>query len=211
MEKQPPRIGSTNIKAILFDLGKVILDFDFSPAFKTLSKASGRPPKEVRAFFMESGLEVLYDGGKITSKSFCDEVKKSLGHSLSEIQFRRCWNEIFTPNQKTIRLIKKLAKKYRLVLISNTNEMHYEYIRRKYTVLSYFDAVVLSFKEKRRKPDAAIYRKAIRECAAKPHEIFYIDDRSDLAAAAAELGMHSFTFKNNHDELRRRMTALRIL
>jgi putative hydrolase of the HAD superfamily len=211
MAKQSARRASPKIKAILFDLGKVILHFDFAPAFKKLSKASGKTPEQVKNYFLESGLEVLYDGGKISSKRFYAEVKKALGHTLSEAEFRRCWNEIFTPNAETVRLIKKLAKKYRLVLISNTNEMHYEYIRRRYKVLDHFDTLILSFKEKSRKPDHKIYRTAIRACGAKAHEIFYIDDRSDLTEAASELGFHSFTFKNNHGELRRRMAALAIL
>ena len=189
------------IKAILFDLGKVILHFNFDAAFKRLSKASGLSTKEIEDYFVSSGLEVLYDGGKISSAQFYREIKKALGHQLKFGQFKTVWNEIFTPKNEMIGLIEALSKKYRLVLISNTNRMHFEYIQKKYPVLGKFDRLILSFKEKRRKPDEKIYQKAALACRAKPGEIYYIDDRRDLTDAAREMGFHVFTYQNNFKEL----------
>lgn len=199
------------IKAVLFDLGKVILHFDFTPAFKRLSAASSKTPQEIDAYFRESGLEVLYDGGKISSKEFHAKVKQGLGHRLSFTEFKEIWNEIFKPNTRIVSLISKLKSRTRLVLVSNTNAMHFEYIAKRYPVLGHFDKHILSYKEKVRKPDERIYRIAIRACGAKPHEILYIDDRHDLTEAAGDIGLHTFTFKNNADELIQRMKKLEIL
>ena len=198
-------------KAILFDLGNVILDFDFTPAFRRLSGASRRPAKEVKAFFLRSGLEVLYDGGKISSRQFHELVKKNLNHGLNYAEFKKVWNEIFTLNKGIADLIRRLRPHYRLVLISNTNAMHYEYIRLKYPVMWHFDRKILSFKEKVRKPDARIYRKAIKACRAAAGEIFYIDDREDLTEAASALGLKTFTYKNNTKELTKKMKGAGIL
>ena len=197
-----------NIKAVLFDLGKVIVDFDFTPAFGRLSRHCAKKPHEIREYFLRSGLEVLYDGGKISSAEFYRKIKTDLGHSLDYGRFKKIWNEVFTLNKETGRLIKKLKRRYRLVLISNTNALHYKYLCGRYTVLEHFDRHILSYKEKIRKPDEKIYRTAIRACRAKPHEILYIDDRSDLTEAARALGIHSFTFRNNHGELREKMRIL---
>jgi glucose-1-phosphatase len=187
----------TNIKAILFDLGKVIVDFNFEPAFRRLSKASVFRPEEIRDYFLSSGLEVVYDGGKISSKVFYLKVKNALKHQLTYAQFKKVWNEVFKPNRPVVSLIRRLRARYRLVLISNTNAMHYEYIRSKYNIFNSFHKLILSFKVKIRKPDAEIYKKAALACRAKPSEIFYIDDRSDLTEAASELGFNTFTFKKN--------------
>ncbi len=203
---------SKKIKAVLFDLGKVILHFDFTPAFSRLSSACSMSPDEIRDYFSKSGLEVLYDGGKISSTEFYSQVKKGLGHDLSFSEFKDIWNRIFTPNVKIVSLIRRLKKRRtRLVLVSNTNPMHFKYILKRYPVMNHFQKHILSYKEKIRKPDARIYRTAIRACRAKPHEIFYIDDRDDLTQAAQAIGFFTFTYKNNPQDLTRRMKQLEII
>ncbi len=197
-----------SIKAFLFDLGQVLLAFDFRPAFAKLSKSCAFSPVEVAHFFARSGLEVLYDGGKISSRQFCRLVRQGLRHELSDREFTKIWNEIFTPDHENVALLKKVSKTYRTALISNTNEMHYEYIQKKYAFLACFDRVILSYRERLRKPDRRIYRRAVRVCHAKPQEIFYIDDRSEMTEAARDLGIHAFTFRNNHDDLKKRLQVL---
>ena len=190
-----------NIKAVLFDLGKVIVDFDFEPAFRKLAKFTPQSAAAIEDYFWSSGVEVLYDGGKISSLDFHREVKRALKHTLSYREFKNIWNDIFTPKKEIVTLIKRLSRDRRLVLLSNTNAMHYAYLRKKYSVLNHFDRCILSFKEKIRKPDKKIYQAAAKACLAKPGEIFYIDDRADLTDAANTLGFNTFTFKNNSQAL----------
>jgi len=133
---------------------------------------------------------------------------------LGKVLLHFVWNGIFTPNADMIALVRRLRrhkKGYRLVLISNTNAMHYDHLRKRYAVLGLFDRHVLSFREKRRKPDEKIYRTAIRACRARPEEIFYIDDRADLTGAAAEIGLRTHTFKNDVPALLAEMKELGIL
>ena len=208
----PKKHSAKKIKAVLFDLGKVILHFDFTPAFGRLSSACPMSPSQIKDYFRRSGLEVLYDGGKISSKKFYFEAKKGLRHDLSFEKFKSVWNRIFRPNFEIVSLIRQLKKnRTRLVLVSNTNPMHFEYILKRYSILGHFEKHVLSYKEKVRKPDIRIYRTAIRAGRPKPHEIFYIDDRSDLTQAAEEIGLHTFTYKNNPGDLMKRMKQLEIL
>ncbi len=201
----------TKIKAILFDLGKVLLHFNFEPAFRRLAKHCQYSAKEIEDFFIQSGLEVLYDGGQISSRVFYQKVKEALGLRLNFSAFEKTWNEIFTPVPGMEKLVQELKKQYRLVLISNTNAMHFAYAFKRYPVLKKFDRLILSFKEKIRKPDERIYRKAAKACQAKPNEIFYIDDRADLTQAASELGFNTFTFRNNAPELIRTLKKIDIL
>ena len=203
--------NKNQIKAVLFDLGKVIVHFNFDPAFKRLSKASGVPVREIEDFFVSSGLEVPYDGGKISSRQFHQEIQKGLKHSISFEKFKKIWNEIFTPITGVIRIIQRLHGKKRLVLISNTNEMHFAYIRKKYPVIKKFNKLLLSYEEKMRKPDERFYAKAAKACLAKPQEILYIDDRLDFTQAADELGFHTFTFAGNVSKLEARMKKLGVL
>ena len=199
------------IKAVLFDLGKVLLHFDFDPAFRRLAGHCNSSPRDIEAFFIQSGLEVLYDGGKISSREFYREVKKALGLRLNFHEFREMWNHIFTPIRPMVRLVARLRPRYRLVLISNTNAMHFDHAKRRYPVLKKFQRHILSYKEKMRKPDERLYRLAVRACGVKPSEIFYIDDRADLTEAAAELGLHTYTFKNDPAQLIKTMRRMAIL
>ena len=205
------KASKPRIKAVLFDLGKVLLHFDFDPAFRRLARHCDRSPKDIEAFFIQSGVEVLYDGGRISSRKFYENVKKALGLRLGFHDFRSAWNHVFTPIKPMVRLLASLRRRHRLVLISNTNAMHFEYAKSRYSFLKHFHRHVLSYKVKARKPDERIYRIAVRACRATPAEIFYIDDRADLTQAASELGLHTFTFKNNPKELMGVMKALNIL
>ncbi len=155
-----------SIKAVLFDLGKVLIHFDFEPAFRRLAKHCKKTPKDIRAFFASSELEVLYDGGKITSYDFYRKVRLGLGFSLSYKQFQRLWNSIFTPVPGMAGLVHRIGRRKRLVLVSNTNEMHFSFVKKRYPVLKKFHSHVLSYEEKVRKPDERIYRKALKACGA---------------------------------------------
>jgi putative hydrolase of the HAD superfamily len=199
------------IRAVLFDLGKVILDFNFAPAFERFAAKTGLSIAEIRDFFSVSGLEVLYDGGIISSREFYRQVKKGLGHDLSYSEFENIWNDIFTPIPSMIDLVQRLHGRYRLVLVSNTNAMHYRHVRRRFPVFNRFERHILSFREKVRKPDQRIYARAARACGARPAQIFYIDDREDLTQAASEMGFQTFTFKKNLDQLLKKMRLLGIL
>lgn len=199
-------------KAVLFDLGNVLLAFDFTPAFRALSRHTDLRPADIEGYFIQSGLEVVYDGGKISTPRFIAQVRRALGLRIGAERFREIWNHIFTPLRGTIRILERLKRRgHRLVLISNTNEMHYRHIRKTYSVLEPFDVVLLSFKERIRKPDARLYRKAARACRARPEEIFYIDDRADLTAAARELGFKVYTFKNDPARLERELRRAGLL
>lgn len=201
-----------SIKAVLFDLGKVLLRFDFDPAFKRLARHCGRTPKDIEAFFIQSGLEVLYDGGKISSKHFYREVKRALGLKIGFEAFGAVWNRIFTPITPMTGLLARLKRRgYRLVLISNTNEMHFRYVVKKYPFLKHFDRFILSYKVKMRKPDPHIYNLAARACKARPEEIFYIDDREDLTSAAEELGFHVHTYRKDTPKLIQKLKKAGVL
>ncbi|MBI4432394.1 MAG: HAD family phosphatase [Candidatus Omnitrophica bacterium] len=207
-----PKPKASKIKAVLFDLGNVLFYFDFAPAFQRLAKRSDLNVREIEDFFIQSGLEALYDSGKISSIQFYQNVRKALRLQVNYAAFKKIWNGIFKPNLPILRLLKKLQKKHRLVLISNTNSMHIDHLRRHYPhAFSAFQTLIFSYRAKRRKPDKFIYQKAIRACRANPEHIFYIDDRPDLTAAASSLGLETFTYHNNTRALLKQMKALAIL
>lgn len=191
--------GST-IKTIWFDLGNVILNFDFRPAYRRLTRYTELRMSEIEAYFRnDPALEHDLDEGRVPGRALYRRLVRDLGiKGLPFAGFKRIWNRIFEPNPGMVRLLGRLKKNgYRLILISNTNRLHYEHVKRRYPFLKkYFHHHVLSYRVKARKPKPAIYEHALSISRAGCCEIFYTDDRSEMtAAAAADHCVNCHTFR----------------
>ena len=187
------------IKAVVFDLGRVLIDFDHNIAAKKILKHTGKTQQEIYDFFFDSPLTALFEEGKISGVDFFKEVKKKLGLRLSYKEFLPIWNDIFIftgQNQRIYALAKKLKKKYKVSLLSNINALHFAYLKNKFPVFDVFDNLFLSYQIKAKKPDPALYRSVIRRLGVEPEEIFYTDDRQDLIEASRKLKIRGFVFKN---------------
>ncbi len=192
-----PQTAPHPIKTFWFDLGNVILPFDFTPAFKRLSRRHGTPAEDIRAFFKERAwLEAACDTGEVTAHTLYRMLRKHFGWSkLTYAEFKTVWNDIFKENHEVSDLIRRLRRAgYRLILVSNTNKLHFDHIAKRYPVMKEFHHHVLSYKIRTRKPEKKMYRHALKLSRAKKHEIFYADDRSDFTGAAAGHGVHVHTF-----------------
>lgn len=186
----------SQLKTFWFDLGNVILPFDFTPAFKRLSR-HGVKAERIRLFFKERPwLEGASDRGEVTAYALYRMLRKHFSfQKLSYREFREVWNDIFKENREVSSLIRELRKRgYRLILVSNTNKLHFDHILKTYPVLRQFHHHVLSYKLKTRKPEKAIYHHALKLSRVKKHQIFYTDDRSDFTGAASGHGVHVHTF-----------------
>lgn len=189
------------IKTLWFDLGNVILDFDFEPAYRKLARYTLLDAAEIRKYFeTQPCLEAALDEGRVNARSLYTRIRRDLGvKALSFAEFRKMWSDIFSENKSVSKLIRDLRRNgYRLILISNTNRLHYEYIARRYSVVRHFHHRILSYRLRARKPQPKIYHQAMRlSGGAKPAEIFYTDDRKDLTRAAnARHGVHAHTFRS---------------
>ncbi|MBP9732815.1 MAG: HAD family phosphatase [Candidatus Omnitrophica bacterium] len=191
-------LPQTQLRTIWFDLGNVILPFDFGPAFKRLSR-HGTEVLAIRRFFKERPwLEAACDTGEVNAMRLYRMLKKHFEWKrLSYLEFGEIWNDIFKENREVSRLIRDLRKRgFRLILVSNTNKLHFDHIAKTYPVMKHFHHHVLSYKIKTRKPERKMFRGALAVSKAKKHEIFYTDDRSDFTDAAAAHGVHVHTFKH---------------
>jgi FMN phosphatase YigB (HAD superfamily) len=185
------------IKAILFDLGNVLVDFDHRIAAKRIAKYTAHSPQEIYSLFFDSTLTAEFEAGKITPAHFFAGVKEMLQAELSYEEFLPIWNEIFflsPKNRAVYALAEELKKNYRLAMISNINVLHYEYLRARYPVFGVFDQLVTSFEAGAQKPDPKIYRCALTALGISAQEAFYTDDRQELVEKAKEQGIRSAVF-----------------
>jgi putative hydrolase of the HAD superfamily len=182
------------IKAIIFDLGKVIIDFDHHAICRQLSAFCSLPPQQLYEIIFLSGLEARFDRGELSPEAFFDTVVKTADLTIGIDLFRKIWSEIFSLNPGIDRLIQNLAGHYRLLCLSNTNVWQFDYCRRTFAVLDYFEDFILSFQMGQRKPHPDIYQSALAIARAKPWECVYIDDIAEFVEAAQQLGMHGIQF-----------------
>ncbi len=185
------------IRAVIFDLGNVLVNFDAKRAAKRFAKACGIPVWRVWVHFFTSSVEKSYTCGKISSREFFEHSKQALGFPKDFQTFKKIWNGIFWENRGMLRIMTKLRPHYRLYLISNTNEMHFSFIKKKYKkLIRLFHQTFPSNEVGFRKPDPEIYRAVLKKIKLKPETTVFIDDMPSFVSGARKVGMNAIRFKN---------------
>ena len=185
------------IKAVIFDLGRVIVPFDFRRSYARLEALCGIPAAEIPGRISPTGLVQRFDSGEIEPRDFVRELSKHLDlHSTYE-EFCEIWNCIFLPETLiSDALLQGLARNYRLILLSNTNALHFEMIREMYPLLRHFHAFVLSYDVGAMKPSSVIYRRAIEASGCRPEECFFTDDIEAYVEGARAQGIDAVQFQS---------------
>ncbi|MDD5255423.1 MAG: HAD family phosphatase [Candidatus Omnitrophica bacterium] len=198
-----PASGGTpaeaGIKAVIFDLGRVLIDFDHRIAARRIARFCSLSEEEIYALFFDSPVTGLFEEGKISPRDFFLEVKKILSAGMDYGEFVAAWNSIFFISEKNRRvheLIRSLQGGYQLILLTNINALHLEFIAQEFSLFEPFGAVIASCREGVRKPDPLIYQAALRAAHALPQEVFYTDDRPELIEGARKLGIRGFVFSD---------------
>ena len=187
------------IKVLLFDLGRVLVDFDHSRSAERISAFCSKTPRQIYDLFFESGVTIDFESGKITAEDFYLQVKQMLDLRLSYDSFEPIWNDIFSlsaKNRSVFGLVNNLRANYKTAMLSNINILHYEYLKKNFPVFGVFDKIYLSFQLGLIKPDKEIYNLVVRDLGVSPQEIFYTDDRPELVESAKSLGIRGCVFTN---------------
>ncbi len=189
------------IQAVIFDFGRVICDFDLGKFVARAARASTLSADGVKGTMPESmRMADLYETGLMTSREFYTSVCRIASLTMSEQEFVSAWTDIFTPRQATFELVKRLKGRYRLGLLSNTNEWHYQFGIKPVGIFPLFDAVTLSFEVRAMKPDRRIYDDMLAKLDLPAGACVYIDDIAENVAAALALGMHAIHY-TTHEKL----------
>ena len=185
------------IKAVLLDLGNVIVPVDFKRCHEAFGKVCSFPPEEIPQRLRGTGLVERFETGRIAPEAFADEVCGILGMKVSYPQFWDIWSRIFHPATLLPEpMIEGLRRRQRLLLLSNTNAIHFAMIEERYPLLRHFDDYVLSFRVGAMKPSPAIYREAITRAGCRPEECFFTDDVAPFVEAARQEGIDAVQFQS---------------
>lgn len=182
-------------RTVIFDLGNVIIPFDFKRGYAALAAHVDYPAEEISPRIRATGLVERFETGLIEPRPFVDELTRAIGASISYEQFCEMWSSIFLPHTLIpIELVRELKKRHRVIVLSNTNAIHIDMVREHYPILREFDQLVLSHEVKAMKPSPAIYAAAVAAARARPEECFFTDDIAAYVEGARAAGIDAEQF-----------------
>lgn len=190
------------ISTLLFDFGDVFINLDKAAPLRRLEHL------KVTDFSQTLfALNNRYETGALSSEEFIREIQAEYGH-LEEADVRDSWNSILLDfPQHRLEFLKGLKEegKYRLLLLSNTNDLHIDYVKKHVPFFEEFEkcfeAFYLSQKISMRKPDAEIFRFVLDSHDLKPSEVLFIDDTKENTDAAAKLGMYTWNIDPQKEDI----------
>jgi len=188
------------ISAVCFDLGKVLLHFDWQLMLDRVAAKSALPPAEIARRLKGDPQVIVYEAGGITSAKFFAHLKKLIQYKSTAKDLRLAFSDIFTPLPEHIALAALLAPHYPLAIISNTNEAHIAHAEATYSFFSLFQARIYSHQVKAMKPEPAIYRAALKALGGiDPLETLFIDDIETNILGAVQLGWQTIHLRPGVD------------
>jgi FMN phosphatase YigB (HAD superfamily) len=175
--------------AVVFDLGKVLVDFDYSIAARRIAARSTLPPRDIQHFIDHSPLLFRYETGLMTRREFFEEIRRTTGFLGDLEEFGGLFADIFSPMDEMIELHARLRRRgVPTFIFSNTNDLAIAHIRRNFPFFSDFDGYVLSYEHGAMKPDVKLYEVVERVTGLRRQQILYLDDRVENAEAGVARG-----------------------
>lgn len=179
--------------ALLFDLGRVVLDTDFERTLRHWADCAGQPPEALKSRFSPDDAYRRHERGEISDSEFFAALRATLGIDISDEQFLRGWNAVFDGEMKGIsELLGRAAGRLPLYAFSNTNPAHVAHFSQHFAdVLSHFEQVFVSSSIGLRKPDPAAFEHVVGAMGVPAPRIVFFDDLIENVEAARSCGLHA--------------------
>lgn len=183
----------------LFDIGNVIVHVDFISSLKRILPEGIDQPEARLNRLLERKDE--FEAGRIPTGQYYPWAAKTLGHTGELETFMEAWVNVFSPNQPMLDVIEHLHDEgHRLLLFSNTNAAHIDFLRSQYPVLERFSGGILSYLVGHVKPEQAIYQLAIKNYGLNAEKTLYIDDLTENIEGGIQAGFISHQYSAEHHE-----------
>lgn len=194
------------IKNVIFDFGGVLIDLDRQRCVDSFKAMGLEHADELIGNFAQQGMFMQLEKGLITSGQFRDNIREQSGNPLTDKQIDEAWNSflIAIPSYKLDTLL-ALRGKYIVYLLSNTNQIHWEWSCKNafpykgFTEKDYFEETFLSYELKQAKPETGIFETILEQTGILPEETLFIDDSVANCLAAEKLGISTHCVKPSED------------
>ncbi len=181
--------------AIIFDIGRVIVRLDPRHVLSVLKSNRMESPEKIWADIQLDPTWKDWQEGRLAPSDWCAHLNQRLGLRVSFDQFSRAWNSVILPDPNLSDfLFARLSRRCRLVLLSNTDPLHVDYLLSHFTFMRYFPARVFSCRVGASKPETKIYAAAIHAAGVPPARILYVDDVLSYVRAGRRMGLDAIQF-----------------
>lgn len=188
------------IQACLFDIGNVLVSFDYSRAFPSIAHRTERTLEELLVHLRGAGAAL--ESGQLSSEEFIDAAQAFLGNGVSREAFLSAFTGIFELNTPVWELVTALRGVVPLYLFSNTSEIHESWLFERWPEFRLFHGGFYSWRLGTMKPEPGMYEAAIRSLGVPPEAIAYIDDLPANVAMGNRYGFRSHQYdRERHSEL----------
>ncbi len=190
------------VRAVVFDLGKVLVDFDYGIAVRKLAGNSAASVEEVGLAIDQSPLLFRYEAGQMSTQEFFDEARRLIGFRGDFPEFAAAFADIFSELPEMIALQAELSgRSLPTFILSNTNEIAVRHIRRHFPFFANFTGYVLSYEQRTLKPHRKIYELTEQQIGARGREILFIDDRAENVEGASQLGWQTICHRSAEESV----------
>jgi putative hydrolase of the HAD superfamily len=196
-----------SIRTVVFDFGNVLGCFNRRKSAEQLSVFGppGTSVDDIISFLYDTDLEFQFEMGRLSSRDVLGRLRERFDLAGSDEQLTLAYTDMFWPNEPVCSFVSELRGRCRLVLLSNTNALHYRHFRRQFAAtLDCFDELVASHEVGFRKPDSRIFQHVEEKLSCTPGECLFIDDLPENIEAARARGWHGVVYHPEVD-LRQRL------
>ena len=191
----------SRIRVIVFDIGNVLIPFDWNKCVSTIEKMEkGASYRLLQVIGSE--LMISYEKGLIPSEEFYHQIIQVLKININFSDFKKLFSNIFTSNDKLVNLLPSLREWYKIYALSNTCELHINWLNEKYSLLKYFDEHILSYMIGHVKPEEEMFLEILKRSNLQSGEHLYIDDNLNFTEFAKSLGFQTHHFVSNEELLK---------
>jgi len=189
--------AGSRIRAVIFDIGRVLIRVDLSRAMAGLSQSIPLTADELWKALQNDPRWMDWQEGRISPRDWHLHITKRLGGSLSFEEFTKAWKSALDPEpMQSEEFLSGLAKKYKMAVLSNTDPIHMANEEARYSFFRHFPVRIYSYRVGASKPNPLIYREALRGCKVKAQEAVFIDDVPAYVDAAKQLGMRGVVYQS---------------
>jgi FMN phosphatase YigB (HAD superfamily) len=194
---------SSKIELVAFDLGNVLCSVDEMSVADQLSAICDKSSEEVRQIVFDQQHKLQFESGEITFAEHAVQAISNLGIDMPLDEFTDMYDSVLIPSESMFPLVSRIAETYRIALVSNTSEPHWQSAESFLPFSSLLDPVIVSYAVDSMKPEPLFYKALLDQSGVAATNILFIDDLPQNIEAAREADMigHQFTTQENLEEV----------